>query len=37
MKQYLQAQPNGPYAAKVRGIVQQVDASGLPAQQAQKQ
>jgi len=37
MKQYLQAQPNGPYAAKVRGIVQQVDALGVPAQQAQKQ
>lgn len=29
MKRYLKAQPNGPYAAKVRGIVERVDASGL--------
>jgi tetratricopeptide (TPR) repeat protein len=29
MKRYLKAQPNGPYAAKVRGIVDRVDASGL--------
>jgi len=38
MKQYLQAQPNGFYAAKVRGIVQRVDAlDAANHQQAQKQ
>lgn len=38
MKKYLKAQPNGPYAAKVRGIVERVDAlNASNAKQAQKQ
>jgi len=37
MKQYLAAQPNGPYAAKVRDIVQRADALNVPAQHPQNQ
>jgi len=37
MKQYLAAQPNGPYAAKVRDIMQRADALNVPAQHPQKQ
>ncbi len=33
MRQYLDAEPNGRFAPKVRGIVQQIDASGILKQQ----